>query len=210
MPVMERPEDKKFVAEVDAWLRRIRSGDSAAEEELLAAVREFFHPIAVSKLNKLPTVDRQEDASDGLQVLTLKLYQRVRAGKLEAEQLLPWCRKVLANHLIDRLRQYQARNSAGSLQAGLAPPGESGIAAGPGPDPADSGPSPSSAAGRKEQMERLAGAISSLPNLEQAIVIARYLEGREHAEIARSFALSVKMVQRYLRRAEKRLGDLLG
>lgn len=73
----------------------------------------------------------------------------------------------------------------------------------------DSARSPLEDASRREQQERLRGAVNDLRDIDRDALVAFYLQGRSIVEIAREFDVPIGTIKRRLHVARRRLQEAL-
>jgi RNA polymerase sigma-70 factor (ECF subfamily) len=177
------------------------------EPRPLEQYREYLHLMA--RLHLEPRLQGKLDASDVVQDALLKAHRSLDQfqGRSDAE-MTAWLRTILANTLMDALRQFQAgaRDVAQerSLQAALDESSsrlEAYLAA--------EQSSPEEQAMRHEQVLRLAGALALLPEDQRRAVELRHLKGLTVGEVARQMDRNKEAVAKLLLRGVARLRRLL-
>src|SRR5579883_3279913 len=163
-------------------LAQARAGDAAALGQLFELYRNYLRLIARSMLDG--ALRLKVDASDLVQETFLKAHRQFAgfAGRDEPE-LIAWLRQILVRTLADQARYHRRRsrnlrrqvsleemreNAAGAAQQALA----------------DSLPSPSSLAVRRERAVLLADALEKLPADYREVFVLRNIEHMPFNEIA--------------------------
>jgi RNA polymerase sigma-70 factor, ECF subfamily len=164
-------------------LSRARAGDTSAFANLVRRYERTVFSLALRMLS-----DRH-DAEDLSQDVFIRLYRQ--GPKVESDAHLGfWLRKVTANLAIDRLRR-DRRIAASPLSD--APED----AVGPGsPDPVLN--------------RRLLGLVTELAPAARAVLLLRYQEDMDPADIALALDMPVNTVKSHLKRALATLRERLG
>ncbi len=126
----------------------------------------------------------RDAADEVVQETWLTAVRRVRRFDPAAGPFAAWLRGIAANLLRNRFRRARRRDA-------LAP------VAGRSTEPADA------EAMRREQAERVAAALADLSARHEAVLRAKYLEGRAVADIAAEWKESPKAVESLLTRARE-------
>jgi RNA polymerase sigma-70 factor (ECF subfamily) len=124
----------------------------------------------------------RDRADEVVQETWLTTVRRLRRYDPAAGTFAAWLRGIAANHLRNLLRRDRRR-----------PPPQPGAAAAP----ADA------ELQRREQAERVARALTELPERYEAVLRAKYLEGRAVADIAAAQGETFKAVESLLTRARQ-------
>jgi RNA polymerase sigma-70 factor (ECF subfamily) len=125
-------------------------------------------------------------ADEIVQETWLTAVRRVRRFDPAAGPFAAWLRGIAANQLRNRFRSVRRWDALASI--GFAPGAY---------EPADA------EAMRRERAERVAAALSELSERHEAVLRAKYLEGRAVAEIAADWRESPKAVESLLTRARE-------
>jgi RNA polymerase sigma-70 factor (ECF subfamily) len=166
--------------------------------------RDYLRLLARLQLD--PRLAGKVDPSDVVQLTLVKAHQNREQfrGQTAAEQA-GWLRRILANTLIDAARKFgreldleqpleqRVHDSSARLEAWLA---------------ADQS-SPSEAAGRQEQLLRVARALGQLPDDQRTVIELHHLRDQPVAGIAQALGRTEASVAGLLRRGLKRLRELL-
>jgi RNA polymerase sigma-70 factor (ECF subfamily) len=127
---------------------------------------------------------------DMLQDTWLTAVRRIRTFDPEQGSFAGWLRGIAANLLRNHLRRRQLRTCipAAAATARTAEPADSELE-------------------RRDQAERIARALAGLPERYEAVLRAKYLDGRSMAEIAAEGRETVKAVESLLTRARQAFRD---
>ncbi len=192
---------------IDDLLRRARSGDSSAREELLAHLRPQLRAWAENALNA--RYDRRLDASDLTQLTLLELHQKLEqfVGGTEG-QLLAWLKTSLQRNLVDAVRRANAQKRHVGRERSLDAPVDDQFLR---DEPSAPTSSPSLRAMRTEAKEQLHRALDQLLPEQRLVVQQVHLEGRRIADVAeqlgRSPGATAKLLQRGLANLRKLLAE---
>ncbi len=188
-------------------LAQARAGDAAALGQLLELYRNYLRLIARSMMGH--ALGLKLEASDLVQETFLKAHRQFAdfAGREEPE-FIAWLRRILVRTVADQARYHRAgvRNqrrevaledlldrAGGAAQQALA----------------DSLPSPSSMAVRRERSVLLADALEKLPADYRTVFVLRNIEHIPFNEIAVRLGRSPGAVRVLWTRAMQRLSGLL-
>jgi RNA polymerase sigma-70 factor, ECF subfamily len=185
-------------------LRRARTGDNQALDELLGAFRQYLVALARTQLTQ--RIQGKADASDLAQETLLEAHQHFGAfrGTSEAE-FVSWLRTILSGLVANQVRRYlgtQRRNARLERPLATESPDRSsevshGLAA--------NVDTPSQEAVDRESQKRLAAAMKQLPEHYRQVILLRHIEGRPFAEVAERMCRSVQGTEKLLMRALARL-----
>jgi RNA polymerase sigma-70 factor (ECF subfamily) len=194
----------------DELLERARRGDGEALGRLLEAQRADLHRLARRRLDA--RVAARVDASDMIQQTFLEAHRCFQqfAGR-DARELVAWLQGILdhkvagaiRDHTLLQKRSVRRERSLDDSHGGTAPLKQE----------LDAGHStPSQKAMRGEEAERLARALTALPDDQREAVRLRHLEGWPLADIARHLgrtpAATAGLIKRGMRALRRRLrGD---
>jgi RNA polymerase sigma-70 factor (ECF subfamily) len=190
-------------------LANARRGDVPAQGDLLRRFEPWLRLLARVQLES--RFAAKFDASDVVQQTLLeavKAFPQFR-GSTEAE-LTAWLRQILAHALAHEIRRYRGTAKRDitqevSLEAELAQSSQR-----VGSLLAESGPSPSQQAARRELDVLLADVLARLPNDYRDVLIFRHLENLSHEEIAARMNRSVGAVRMLWVRALSALREACG
>lgn len=155
-------------------LQRALAGEPAAFGALVRAHQRSVYSLALRML-----ADRHA-AEDLAQEVFLQLYRNLAAVSSEAH-LAFWLRKVTLHRAIDRLRR-EPRHAMAPLEEAQLP-----AAGAPAGDPI--------------LERRLRSLLAQLPPAARAVVILRYQEDLDPADIARTLRMPVNTVKSHLKRS---------
>ncbi len=188
-------------------LAQARAGDTAALGQLFELYRNYLRLIARPMIDG--PLKLKLDASDLVQETFLKAHRQFAdfAGRDESE-LMAWLRRILVRTLADQARYHRSRvrnvRRQVSLEALLEQAG--GVAQ---QALADSLPSPSSLAVRRERAVLLADALEKLPADYREVFVLRNIEHIRFNEIATRMDRSPGAARVLWTRAMQRLSQLL-
>jgi RNA polymerase sigma-70 factor, ECF subfamily len=188
-------------------LAQARAGDSAALGQLFELYRNYLRLIARPMIDN--ALRLKLDASDLVQETFLKAHRQFAdfAGRDEPE-LMAWLRRILVRTLADQAKYHRSRGRnvrrQVSLEALLEQAGGAAQQA-----LADSLPSPSSMAVRREHAVLLADALEKLPADYREVFVLRNLEHIPFNEIATRLGRSPGASRVLWTRAMQRLSQLL-
>jgi RNA polymerase sigma-70 factor (ECF subfamily) len=191
----------------DRLLAQARAGDPAVLGELFELYRNYLRLIARSVL-KGP-LRLKLDASDLVQETFLKAHRGFAdfAGRQELE-LIAWLRQILTHTIFDQAKYYRRQSRGLDRQVSLEEMLEH--AAGAAQQAlADSFPSPSSLAGRRESAVLLADALEKLPADYREVFVLRTIEHIPFNEIAVRMKRKPGATRVMWTRAIRRLSELL-
>jgi RNA polymerase sigma-70 factor, ECF subfamily len=188
-------------------LAQARAGDTAALGQLFELYRNYLRLIARPMIEG--ALKLKLDASDLVQETFLKAHRQFAhfAGRDEPE-LMAWLRRILVRTLADQARYHRSRarnvRRQVSLEALLEQAGGAAQQA-----LADSLPSPSSMAVRRERAVLLADALEKLPADYREVFVLRNIEHIPFNEIATRLGRSPGATRVLWTRAMQRLSQLL-
>jgi RNA polymerase sigma-70 factor, ECF subfamily len=164
-------------------LSRALAGETAAFGELVRSYQRSVYSLALRMLS-----DRQK-AEDLAQEVFLRLYRNL-ASVGSVAHLSFWLRKVTLNGAIDRLRR-ETRYTAVPLDEA------DGLAS----DASDADPL---------LERRLAALLGQLAAAPRAVLLLRYQEDLDPAQIARTLNMSINTVKSHLKRSLATLRESIG
>jgi len=176
-------------ADVSHLIRRIRDGSDSALGPLLNGYREYLLRIATDRIGS--GVRPKMAPSDVVQGSMLAATRDIKQFRGHTEnQFRTWLVSILTNQIIDGLRRFteaEKRRTDRELTRG------NNVVRGI----ADAGDSPSQLASLQDDAAKLLSVIQSLPDQQQAIVHAHYLEGQTFVEIGRRLEIPVTTCRRH-------------
>lgn len=180
-------------------LRRCRTGDTAARDELFTRYRHYLRLLAQGQLGR--HLRAKCDPSDLVQQTLLEAHRDFAGftGGTEAE-LLGWLRQILAHNLCNEARRFATKQRAANREVSIdeVRGGLDRSSAALGRCLAADGSSPSQSAARREAAVVLANKLATLPADYQAVIVLRIFEGlsaEETAERMGRTAGAVRMLQ---------------
>ena len=195
-------------AEPNALLDDARRGDEAALGRLLEAYAPYLTILARVQVGR--RLQRKVDATDVVQEAFLDAHRQFTQfrGTTEAE-LLTWLRRILAGKIALTLRKYLGTKGRDmNLERELAVQlDHSSHAMDRGVLAAQS--TPSQHASKREQSVLLAEALGRLPESYREVIVLRYLEGLDVAEVASRMGKTQDSVQKLWVRALANLRSAL-
>lgn len=166
----------------DEWLTRALGGERAAFAVLVRHHQRAVYSLALRMLS-----DRHA-AEDLAQEVFLQLYRNLGAVSSDSH-LGFWLRKVTLHRAIDRLRREPRHEVAALSEAEL--------------------PASEAAAGDPILDGRLRRLLGELPPVARAVVLLRYQEDLDPADIARTLRMPVNTVKSHLKRSLAQLRERL-
>ncbi len=189
----EGPSGLAAAAAERALLRRVRAGDVAAFEELLAPVMRPAYQLAVRLLG-----DRHL-AEDIAQDAFTRAYTGIRHFRGDA-RFGTWVMRIVHNACADALRS-RARHPQVPVAFGQEPGGDEPAT----PDPADSAPGPEDVVLERQGRTAILAAVAALPGDHRVVVWLRDVHGLSYEEIATITGQNVGTVKSRLHRARAAL-----
>lgn len=197
-------------SQFEALIERARSGDRAAENELLQKCRNYVSIIARAQIEGW--MRTKFDASDLVQQTLLEAHQGFEnfKGQTEAEWL-GWLRGILNHNTLDFARKYQGAakrdvkrefsiNQAGGNSAASTPLNW---------DLKDQTETPSRILLNREQEILMAEAVAQLPADYQEVIMLRNLQRLSFKEVAERMDRSPGAAQMLWLRALNQLQELM-
>ena len=183
------------------------SDTASAWGSSLERFRDYLHLLARLQLHV--RLRGKLDPSDVVQQTLLKAHEKIDQfrGETQAE-LAAWLRKILANTLLDVVRQYGAGARDVALEFPLKAAVEQSSARLEAWLQAEQS-SPSERAVREEELLHLTAALACLPQDQRMAVELQHLQGCSIDSISRQMNRSRSAVGGLLRRGMKRLRELL-
>jgi RNA polymerase sigma-70 factor (ECF subfamily) len=190
---------------LQACLDRLRSGDSAAEDELIRHSEERLKALTRRMLRDYPRVHRWEETDDVWQQAVLRLVKALRTIHVSTvadyARLASW---HIRHVLIDLARHYYGNEGLGANHATPAarPTERSGEA------------QPEAVAASSDSPERNIGwadwheQIDRLPDDERAVVDLLWYHGMKQEEAASALNISLSTIQRRWQAARIRLARI--
>ncbi len=188
-------------------LAQARAGDSAALGQLLELYRNYLRLIARSMMHGAAAL--KLEASDLVQETFLKAHRQfAEFAGMDEPGFMAWLRRILARTVADQARYHRAQVRSSRREVALEDLLD--LAGGAAQQAlADSLPSPSSLAVRRERSVLLADALEKLPADYRTVFVLRNIERIPFNEIAVRLGRSPGAVRVLWTRAMKRLSALL-
>lgn len=175
-------------------LNRIRSGDKAARERLLARylpmLRRWAH-------GRLPQHARDlGDTEDLVQATLLRIFNQLDRFEYEGEGcFLGYLRHVLLNVMRNEIRRSATHGGNSELDEARAD---------------DAGESPLEASIGRERLHRYETALTALPRRSQELLVLRIEFGLDYEEIADETGMSRDAIRMAIKRAVAELARRMG
>jgi RNA polymerase sigma-70 factor (ECF subfamily) len=189
--------------QIQLRLDRLRSGDAAARDELLAIAGERLSRLARRMLRRYRGVRRWEQTDDVLQGAALRLCRALdEVQPASVRSFINLAAVQIRRELIDLARRYQGRDGAGRPHVG--PLGSEG-SAGP-PEPGTDTDDPARLAAWTEFHVQ----VQALPDEEREIFDLLWYQDLSKAEAAELLGVTERVVRYRWRSARVRLHRRLG
>ena len=174
-------------------LRRLREGDAAARERLVA---RYLPRLARWAHGRLPAGARDlSDTQDLVQVTLVRVLSHLEGFEHGGGgSLLGYLQQALLNVLRNEIRRSRRRGEHGELPGDLA---------------ADDAESPLAQAAGRESLQRYERALQQLPQRQQELIVMRVELGLDNAEMAAELGGTPDGVRMALRRAVAQLVQVL-
>lgn len=196
-------------AELNDLLQRVRRGDAAAREELLARHRDALRRMIALRLD--PAIAARLDASDVVQDVLIEADRRLEDYLCEPKLPFPvWLRHLAKDHIIDAHRRHRVAQRRGVdreqpiVPAALAGHSSLDLAA----QFIDTEKTPASAAVQQELAKRINEAIAQLEDSDREIILMRHFEQMANQEVAAALDLTEAAASMRYLRALRRLRDV--
>jgi RNA polymerase sigma-70 factor (ECF subfamily) len=195
------PTENEQTEELMNWAAR---GDDGARQSLLQRYRDRLRRMVAVRLDA--RLQARLDPSDVVQEALLEAARRLPDYLRERPvAFYPWLRRLAWEHLV-KLHQKHLLTRKRSAARELPLPDDSLLALARQLAP---GTSPSQRLVRQEVCERVRQGLDQLPEVDQEVLVLRYLEQLDTAETAAVLGVSEGAVKMRHRRALERLGGLL-
>lgn len=184
----------------EALVERAQRGERDAFRQLVERYQRRLYAVAFGM------VRHKEDALDIVQESFIKVHRHLDSFQ-GTSSFYTWAYRICANLCIDHLRRRRRQQEVDyddSLQRGEGGgDGEEALL------PSRLGVDPSKVYQRKELLEQLERAMSSLSEKHRAIIVLREVQGLSYTEIAEVLDISKGTVMSRLHHARKNLQDAL-
>jgi RNA polymerase sigma-70 factor (ECF subfamily) len=174
---------------VQNCLDRLRAGDTAARDELIAVAADRLRRLTHKMISDFDRLRRWEDADDVAQAATLRLFQALR--DIVPETPLGFFRLgalQIRRELVDLARHYFGPRGTGANHASVAP-GSDSVAHG---DPSESTHDP----GRLAEWTEFHSQVERLPEEDRTLIDLLWYQGLPQEEVAGLLGVDVRTVQR--------------
>ena len=180
---------------------------TGTSDQTLDQFRSYLYFLARADLG--PKLQQDVDASDLVQQTLMDAHAKKDQFRGETDaQRAAWLRQILSHNLADALRhQYRAKRDVSRQQPLELAIGDSFCRAGSWLEARQS--SPSQHVAKKEELLRLADALTELPNAQRDAVILRHLQGLSLADVAHQLGRTQAAVAGLVYRGLNKLHDLL-
>jgi RNA polymerase sigma factor (sigma-70 family) len=192
--------------QIQLRLDRLRAGDAAARDELLAIAGERLSRLARRMLRRYRGVRRWEQTDDVLQGAAVRLCRALDEVKpASVRSFINLAAVQIRRELIDLARHYQGRDGAGRPHVG--PLGSEGSAGPPGPpEPGTDTDDPARLAAWTEFHTQ----VQALPDEDREIFDLLWYQDLSKAEAAALLGVTERVVRYRWRAARVRLHQRLG
>ena len=184
---MTREEELKII-------KKARTGDSAAFEELVSANEAFVYNLALRSLRSA------EDAQDAAQEVFIKAWTSLGSFRGDSKFSV-WLYRITGNVCTDMLRKRKGEVISLTFLDDEGCETELELP--------DTGPSPHEALEKKERSASLMKALDSLPIDHRRVLLMRESGGMSYDEIAGELNLDIGTVKSRIFRARKKLCEIL-
>lgn len=184
---MTREEELKII-------KKARTGDSAAFEELVSANEAFVYNLALRSLRSA------EDAQDAAQEVFIKAWTSLGSFRGDSKFSV-WLYRITGNVCTDMLRKRKGEVISLTFLDDEGSETELELP--------DAGPSPHEALEKKERSASLMKALDSLPTDHRRVLLMRERGGMSYDEIAGELNLDIGTVKSRIFRARKKLCEIL-
>jgi RNA polymerase sigma-70 factor (ECF subfamily) len=192
-------------AETELLLRRVRSGDAEAFEQLFARHRPALRQFIEMRLD--PRMRARVDASDVVQETQMEVFNRL--DDFLERQPMPfrvWLRKTAYERLL-KIRRHHVETAQRSVRREVALPDHSSLQLAQ--QFLAPGSTPSEHLGKREVLRRVRQALARLSEADREILLMRNLEGLSNQDAAHVLGIEPAAASQRLGRALLRLRKLL-
>jgi RNA polymerase sigma-70 factor (ECF subfamily) len=179
-------------AQIEHLLDRIRSGEKAARDELLAYVNERLRRLARRMLRDFPVVRGWEETDDILQNAQIRLWQALeRLTPAGAREFYGLASLQIRRELLDLARHYAGPAGSLTRRAGGGPAGDADST----PPPAEEGAT-THEPGRLAEWTEFHGQVDALPAEEQELFDLLWYQELSQPEAAAVLGVSLATFKR--------------
>jgi RNA polymerase sigma-70 factor (ECF subfamily) len=183
---------------LQGWLDRMRAGDPAARDELLAACQRRLEALARRMLRRYPNVARWADTGDVFQGAVMRLLRTLEAVRpADTRAFLGLAAAHVRRELLDLARRFDGPRGVGANHGSVGPDGLDTAA----PD------------NRPAELDRWAAfheAVEGLPAEEREVFGLTFYHGWTQARVAELFGVDERTVRRRWRAACLAVSRALG
>jgi RNA polymerase sigma factor (sigma-70 family) len=190
--------------QIQRCIDRLRAGDAAARDELLAHASERLTRLTRKMLRDFPGVHRCEQTDDVLQNAALRLCRAL--GEVQPPTVADFFRLAAAQirrELLDLARHYSGAHGLGANRTG---PDRAGKASAARPDPPDTTRDPDRLAAWTDFHRE----VEALPAEQREVFDLLFYQGLPQAEAAAVLGVAEITIKRRWRAARMRLIQALG
>ncbi len=196
-------DSSQTTLQIERCLARLREGDAAALEDLIAYAYQRLERLAHNKLRAFPGVRRWEDTGDVLHRIMERFPRALReVAPASVREFFALAATHLRRQLIDLARHYEGPEGLGANHASN--PANEGAEAKP-YERADETYEPSGLAEWREFHEQ----VEKLPEGERVVFDLLYYHGLRQEDAARLLGITVKTVYNRWRSARLKLHAVL-
>jgi RNA polymerase sigma-70 factor (ECF subfamily) len=192
--------------QIQSCIDRMRSGDAAARDELLARTSERLTRLTRKMLRDFPGVHRWEQTDDVLQNAVMRLCRAL--GEVQPPTVAEFFRLAAAQirrELLDLARRYSGAHGLGAHHASVAGAAKAPVDLG-GPNPTDTTYDPNHLAAWSDFHSE----VDALPVEEREAFDLLFYQGLSQAEAAVVLGISERTIKRRWQAARLRLVQTLG
>jgi RNA polymerase sigma-70 factor (ECF subfamily) len=193
------------LAQIQGWVTRLRGGDPAARDALLACAAERLRRLAHNMLRTFPRVGRWEQTDDVLQNALLRLCRTL--SEVPPPTAVDFLRQAALNirrELLDLAPHYYGPQGQGAHHASVNPRERGGAA------PPEAAAGSSWEPGRLAAWTELHRRVEGLPDEEREVFDLLWYQGLSQAQAAELLEVSERTVKRRWQSARVRLFEALG
>jgi RNA polymerase sigma factor (sigma-70 family) len=204
-PVMLMSSSDSQAAEIEQWIERLKAGDRASRDALLACASERLERLTRKMLKDFPGVHRWEETDDILQNAALRLCRALDAvTPATARDFFRLAAAQIRRELIDMARRYSGPMGLGAHHASVG--GDSQNADALGGMAADQTHDPAGLA----EWTSFHREVENLPETLREVFDLLFYQGLSQAEAAQVLNVSERTVKRHWQSARLSLHAALG
>jgi RNA polymerase sigma-70 factor (ECF subfamily) len=172
---------------IQSWVRRAQSGDAKAFDSIYRHYAEAIYRYIFYR------VSSERDAEDLTSDVFVKMVEGLTSYRFTGAPFEAWLYRIASARVIDFYRR-QKHRSAGEISENLV----------------DTSTRPEDKIQRAQEIETLRHALSQLSDDEQTLLILRFVEHKNHREVAQIMNKTPAAVKAMQHRTLIRLAALLG